>query len=60
VKQEWADFITTTETNGASTATPPETAPTKTYTAADIRNMTPAEINQNWDAVKASISRGDS
>jgi hypothetical protein len=60
VKQEWADFITTTETNGANTATPPETAPTKTYTAVDIRNMTPAEINQNWDAVKASISRGDS
>ena len=55
IKAEWADFIPTTTTQGAKTATPPVTAPQKTYTAADIRKMSPAEINQNFEAIKASL-----
>lgn len=55
VKTEWADFITTTSKKGANTANPPENDPTKTYTRADIQKMTAAEINQNWDAIKASL-----
>lgn len=55
IKTEWADFIPATTTQGAQTATPPVTTNQKTYTAADIRKMTPAEINQNFDAIKASL-----
>jgi hypothetical protein len=55
IKTEWADFIPTTTTQGAQTATPPMTTTQKTYTAADIRKMSPAEINQNFDAIKASL-----
>lgn len=55
IKTEWADFIPTTTTQGAQTATPPTTTTQKTYTAADIRKMSPAEINQNFDAIKASL-----
>lgn len=55
IKTEWADFIPTTTTQGAQTATPPTTTTQKTYTIADIRKMSPAEINQNFDAIKASL-----
>lgn len=55
IKTEWADFIPATTTQGAQTATPPVTTNQKTYTAADVRKMTPAEINQNFDAIKASL-----
>lgn len=55
VKTEWADFITTTTTKGAKTPTPPKNNPDKIYTRADIQKMTPAEINQNWEAIKASL-----
>lgn len=53
-KEEWAEFITTTERHGADTKTPPDSA-VKAYTADDIRKMTPAEINANFDAIKASL-----
>lgn len=55
IRAEWADFIPTTTTQGAQTATPPTATTQKTYTVADIRKMTPAEINQNFDAIKASL-----
>ena len=55
IKTEWADFIPTATTQGAQTATPPTTTTQKTYTIADIRKMSPAEINQNFDAIKASL-----
>jgi hypothetical protein len=54
-KAEWADFIVQESTSGANTQTPPATNPARTYTADDIRKMTPAEINQNWDAIKTSL-----
>lgn len=60
VKAEWADFIVTTTTQGAQTANPPANNPAKTYTRDDIKKMSPAEINQNWDAIKASLKlKGD-
>ena len=36
IKSEWADFITTTQTRGASTSNPPANNPSGTMTKADI------------------------
>lgn len=58
IKDEWADFIPTTTTQGAPTANPPATN-TKLYTREEIRKMTPAEINANFEAIKASL-KGES
>lgn len=57
IKTEWADFIPTTTTQGAQTATPPATIAQaqKTYTVSDIKKMSPEEINKNFDAIKASL-----
>ena len=55
IKNEWADFIVTTTTQGARTATPPTHQPQIRYTREDIRKMTPEEINRNFDAIKASL-----
>lgn len=55
IKSEWADFIPTTTETGAQTATPPASNTSKTYTPDEIRKMSPAEINQNFDAIKASL-----
>ena len=56
IKTEWADFISTTMTKGAESHTPPQINNGKSYTAADIRGMSAAEINQNWDSIKASLN----
>ena len=60
IKTEWADFIPTISTQGAQTATPPAINQTKNYTSADIKKMSPDEINKNWDSIKASLNmKGD-
>lgn len=60
IKTEWADFIPTTTTKGAQTATPPTTTPQKSYTSADIKKMSVEDINKNWDSIKASLNaKGD-
>lgn len=60
IKTEWADFIQTTATRGADTPNPPANNVAKTYTRDDIKKMSPAEINKNWDAIKASLNqKGD-
>lgn len=60
VKTEWADFIVTTATKGADTHNPPANNVAKTYTRDDIKKMSPAEINKNWDSIKASLNgKGD-
>ena len=56
IKTEWADFISTTMTKGAESHTPPQINNGKSYTAADIRGMSAAEINKNWDSSKASLN----
>lgn len=55
IKNEWADFITTTTETGSNTPTPLGNTQTKIYSRDDIRKMSPAEINQNFDAIKASL-----
>lgn len=57
IKNEWADFIVSTNTQGASTATPP-TNSKKSFSREDIDKMTPDEINKNWETIKNSL-KGD-
>lgn len=57
VREEWSEYVTTTTTTGAKTSTPPANNPAKNYTAADIKNMSAAEINANWDSIKASLNQ---
>lgn len=59
IVNDWADFIETTEVKGTNTATPPVSSTIKSYTRDDIRNMTPAEINKNWEAIKISLKNGE-
>ena len=58
VREEWAEYVTTTTTTtkGANIPNPPVTTPNKAYSADDIRKMSPAEINKNWDSIKASLN----
>ena len=48
-------LVSTTTTKGANIPNPPVTTPNKAYSADDIRKMSPAEINKNWDSIKASL-----
>ena len=57
VRDEWAEYVTTTTTTGAKTSTPPANNPAKNYTTAEIKNMSAAEINANWDSIKASLNK---
>ena len=50
-------LISTTQQQGANPANPPATPPAKSYTTEQIRSMSAAEINANWDAIKASIGQ---
>lgn len=49
-------LVSTTTTKGANIPNPPVTTANKTYSADDIRKMSPAEINKNWDSIKASLN----
>ena len=49
-------LVSTTTTKGANIPKPPITTPDKAYSADDIRKMSPAEINKNWDSIKASLN----
>lgn len=50
-------LVSTTTTKGANIPNPPVTTPNKAYSADDIRKMSPAEINKNWDSIKASLNQ---
>ena len=50
-------LVSTMQQQGANPANPPATPPAKTYTTEQIRSMSAAEINANWDAIKASIGQ---
>ena len=53
-------LVSTTTTKGANISNPPVSTPNKAYSADDIRKMSPAEINKNWDSIKASLNgKGD-
>ena len=50
-------LVSTEHMQGANPATPPANPPAKNYTTADIKNMSAAEINANWDSIKASLNK---
>lgn len=50
-------LVSTMQQQGANPANPPAGTPAKTYTNEQIRSMSAAEINANWDAIKASIGQ---
>lgn len=56
-KTDWSDFIAKTETTGAEVPHPPATNPVHSYSAAEIKAMSPADINKNWDTIKASLGQ---
>jgi len=58
-KSEWADFFGAVKQQKAEVGTAP-TAPPATYTLDQIRKMTTTEINNNWDAVQATLQKGAS
>ena len=49
-------LVSTTTTKGANIPNPPVTTPNKAYSADDIRKMSTAEINKNWDSIKESLN----
>lgn len=53
----YKSLVYTEHTQGANPATPPAHNPAKNYTTADIKNMSTAEINANWDSIKASLNQ---
>lgn len=55
IKEEWADFITQTNSSGVSTKTPPENGGGKIYASSDIKKMSVNEINKNWADISASL-----
>ena len=57
IKSEWADFIQTQGTQGASTPNPPASDPAKAFTREDIKHMSADEINKNWDSIKTSLNQ---
>ena len=50
-------LVSTMQQQGANPANPPAGAPAKRYTTEELRSMSAAEINANWDAIKASIGQ---
>ena len=50
-------LVSTTQTQGANPASPPNNNPVTRYTTDEIKKMSAEEINKNWDAVKASLNR---
>ena len=50
-------FLAPRERPSAVTAGSAPAGPGRGYTEADLRRMTEAEINANWDAIKASMKR---
>lgn len=55
IKSDWSDFIVSEQTQGAKTSNPPSNSSAKTFTADDIKRMSPAEINANFEAIKSSL-----
>ena len=50
-------LVSTMQQQGANPANPPAGTPAKRYTTEELRSMSAAEINSNWDAIKASIDQ---
>ena len=50
-------LVSNTQVKGSNPANPPANPPAKNYTTAEIKNMSAAEINANWDSIKASLNQ---
>lgn len=57
MESTYKGLVSTTRTKGADPANPPANPTAKSYTTAEIKNMTAAEINANWDSIKASLNQ---
>lgn len=54
---DYKGLVSTMQQQGANPANPPAGTPAKRYTTEELRSMSAAEINANWDAIKASIGQ---
>ena len=60
IEGAYKGLVSTSIVKGSNPAKPPVNTPAKTYSAAEIRSMSAAEINKNWDSIKASLNqKGD-
>ena len=57
IEGTYKGLVSTTQKRGADPANPPANPSAKSYTTAEIKNMTAAEINANWDSIKASLNQ---
>lgn len=57
IEGTYKGLVSTTQVKGANPANPPANPPAKTYTAAEIKTMSAADINANWDSIKASLNQ---
>lgn len=55
IKSNYEDYIETPAKNGANVANPPA-ASNRVFNASDIKKMSPAEINSNWDTIKTTLN----
>ena len=53
----YKSLVYTEHMQGANPANPPANNPAKNYTTAEIKNMSAAQINANWDSIKASLNQ---
>lgn len=59
IKEQYSKVFGTVETVGVVVATPPAGNPQSSYTIEQIKTMTPAQINENWDkGVKQALEKG--
>ncbi|MDL2253836.1 hypothetical protein LJC49_07165 [Ruminococcaceae bacterium OttesenSCG-928-I18] len=57
IQAKYSGLFGTVETKGPNVATPPAGNPAN-YTMDDIKKMSPAEINKNWDKVSKTLEKG--
>lgn len=57
IEGTYKGLVSTAQVKGANPANPPANPPAKTYTSAEIKNMSAADINANWDSIKASLNQ---
>lgn len=56
-KEEYSDFIAKDTTNGTTSSNPPKKVDGVMFTREQIKQMTPAEINKNWDNISKSLAK---
>ncbi|MCD8006993.1 MAG: hypothetical protein LUF29_08545 [Oscillospiraceae bacterium] len=59
ISELWSGFIPKRYCYGSETANPPANSSGRSYSAEDIRRMSPREINENYRAIKESLKSID-